>query len=770
MQNVIDVLEINKILEMTANLASTNEGKEVALSGKIFKKEELEKEFSYLRELDLAIAYKGQISFIGFGNLSKYISYSKKGASLSIESLFDIHKAIENGKSLSSFISSLPRNEFPLLVDIKERIPLLKDLNDNLINSIGPDLNILDSASIDLKRIRHQIKVALNSADKLLSDSLNKNKEYLTSFSPTLKNGHYVLAVSSSYKNKVKGIIQDVSSTGSTTFIEPEELVRLNNKIFELKEEEKNEIARILASLSTLVSSNDLDLSTLNYLLTKIDYLQARVLMGRKYKGHVSSIGDYIYLPSFIHPLLDEKKVIPNTLSINKENKICIISGPNAGGKTIVLKSVGLCAYLLKMGYMLPTAEGASIPYFKNIYLDIGDSQSIVDNLSTFSGHCSNIASILDNVGGLDLVLLDEVGTGTSPKEGEALAESIVSYLLKKHCFAFVSSHFDSLKSFALTNKGIINVSMEFDSTSLLPTYHLLMGLPGDSFGFEVAKRFGINEEILDYARKISSKEEDGSLKVALDKLASSLSENKKLRLELEKKEAELVKKEKTLNSKMALIEQKEREIKEFSLNKQNEIINKAKEEVKEIISTLSKPDIKLHEAIDAKKKLDDLFIEEDSLSKSNNDSFNVGDYVSLPLFGIEGKINRINGKKVEIISSNGMSFNSSIDKIIKISEPKVEKKQLSGRVLDSLSTSKGLPLECNLIGLRYEEASRELDHYLDSCRLKGYKKVRIIHGLGSGALKRMTIDYCKKHSFIDRCEPASEYEGGAGASIVYLK
>lgn len=771
MQNAFTVLEINKLLELTSSSCFTSEGKQIASEGKLLPKEELEKEFSFLNEMDLALAYKGQIGFISSSSLAKYVSYSKKGASLSIEGLYDIHKGIDNGNSISNYIASLPRESFPLLYSLKEKLPNLTSLDNSLTNAIGSDLTILDEASSDLKRIRHQIKVALNSADKVLNAALQTNKDYLTSFSYTLKNGHYVLPVSSSYKGKVKGIIQDVSSTGVTTFIEPEEMVRLNNKIFELKEDEKKEIERIIASLSNEVSKNDIDILTLNYILTKLDYLQARVIVGRKYKGHVASIGDYIYLPSFIHPLLDETKVIANTLEMKEDNKICIISGPNAGGKTIVLKSVGLCAYLLKLGYMLPTEEGAVIPYFKNIYLDIGDSQSIAYNLSTFSGHCSNIASILDNVGGLDLVLLDEVGTGTAPNEGEALAESIVSYLLKKHCFALVSSHFDSLKSFALTSKGISNASMEFDLKTFLPTYHLLMGLPGESFGLEVARRFGINEEVLSKARSLTSKKQEGSLKIALDKLSASLDENKKLKLQLLKKEEELNKKEKALNSKKAEIEAKERQIKEFSLNKQNEVISKAKEEVKEIISTLSKPDIKLHEAIEAKKKLDDLLIEESSFDNKGNEKISLNDYVSLPSFGVEGKITRINGKKIEITSSNGMVFNSSVDKVIRINEPKKERKQVSGRVLDSLATSKGLSLECNLIGKRYDEANRELDHYLDSCRLKGYKRVRIIHGLGSGALKRMTFEYAKNHSsFIDHLEPAGEYEGGAGASIIYLK
>ncbi|HBM70919.1 MAG TPA: hypothetical protein DD377_06235, partial [Firmicutes bacterium] len=478
-----------------------------------------------------------------------------------------------------------------------------------------------------------------------------------------------------------------------------------------------------------------------------------------------------VYLPNSRHPLLNQDKVIANTIILKKETRVCIISGPNAGGKTVILKTLGLFALMFKLGYMLPTEQGAILPYFRNIYADIGDSQSLMDNLSTFSGHCSNLSSILDNVGGLDLVLLDEVGTGTSPNEGEALAESIVTYLLKKHCFALISSHFESLKSFGLTNKNIINASMEFDNKSLLPTYHLLLGLPGESYGLLVARRFGINEEVLGKANELLHSKQVGSLQVALNKLSISLNENKALNEKLEKKIQILEKKEKELKSKEIALLTKEKEIKEYNIDKNNQILEKAKQEVEEIISSLSRPNVKLHQAIEAKKKLEDLYLEEKEEEILPSSKLVLNDYCEIPSFGIVGKITRINGKRIEISTPNGFVFNSTVDKAIKCSPPKEIKQGISGKVLDSLSTSKGLPLELNLLGLRYEEAKNELDHYLDSCRLKGYKRVRIIHGLGSGALKRMCQEFIKNHSsFIEKSEPAGEYEGGAGATIIYLK
>ena len=771
MRNVYEILEINRIREELSSFAYTEIGKSLCLNGKEFPLPKLEKQFILLKEVDLALAYKGNMPFNSSLDLSKPISLALKGSTLSKEVIYSIGLDIENGINLSKYIKSLEINMFPNLYEIEGQFPALGFLFDKIKQVIAPDLSIFDDASSELKRIRRQIYLTKKQADKVTNDALIRNKEYLTSFSFTLKNGHFVLPVSTSYKNKVKGIVQDVSATGSTTFIEPEEVVRFNNKLFELNEEEKREIEKILLELSKLIASNGEEILTLNKLIGELDFLQARVLLGRKYKGHVPSLGDYVYLPSSRHPLLNQESVVANTIVLKKEARVCIISGPNAGGKTVILKTLGLFALMFKLGYMLPAEEGAILPYFRNIYADIGDSQSLMDNLSTFSGHCSNIASILNSVGGLDLVLLDEVGTGTSPKEGEVLAESVVSYLLKKHCFALVSSHFESLKSFGLTNKSIVNASMEFDNKTLLPTYHLLMGLPGESYGLEVAKRFGMNDEVLKQAKSLLVSKQVVSLQVALNKLSISLNENKALNEQLKKKIDSLEKKEKELKSKEISLLNKEKEIKEYNINKNNEIIEKARQEVEEIISSLSKPNIKLHQAIDAKKKIEDLFVEEKGQDILPSSKLELNDYCEIPSFGIVGKITRINGKKIEISTPNGFVFNSTIDKAIKTNPPKEAKQGISGKVLDSLSSSKGLPLEINLLGLRYDEARNELDHYLDSCRLKGYKRVRIIHGLGSGALKRMCSDYVKTHSnFIDHSEPAGEYEGGAGATIIYLK
>jgi len=771
MRNAYDILEINKIREELSSYAYTEIGKYSSLKNKEFPLVELNNQFALLKEMDLAISYKGNMPFNSSLDLTKPISLAKKGSSLSKEIIYSIGLDIDNGLTLSSYIKSLEEKMFPCLREIEKRFPSLDFILERIRKSIAPDLSIFDDASIDLKRIRREIYQIKKQADRITNEALLKNKEYLTSFSYTLKNGHFVLPVSTSFKNKVKGIIQDVSSTGSTTFIEPEEIVSLNNRIFVLNEEEKREIEKILFELSKLIASNGEEILTLNKLIGDLDFLQARVLWGRKYKGHVPTLGDYVYLPNSRHPLLNQDKVIANTIILKKETRVCIISGPNAGGKTVILKTLGLFALMFKLGYMLPTEQGAILPYFRNIYADIGDSQSLMDNLSTFSGHCSNLSSILDNVGGLDLVLLDEVGTGTSPNEGEALAESIVTYLLKKHCFALISSHFESLKSFGLTNKNIINASMEFDNKSLLPTYHLLLGLPGESYGLLVARRFGINEEVLGKANELLHSKQVGSLQVALNKLSISLNENKALNEKLEKKIQILEKKEKELKSKEIALLTKEKEIKEYNIDKNNQILEKAKQEVEEIISSLSRPNVKLHQAIEAKKKLEDLYLEEKEEEILPSSKLVLNDYCEIPSFGIVGKITRINGKRIEISTPNGFVFNSTVDKAIKCSPPKEIKQGISGKVLDSLSTSKGLPLELNLLGLRYEEAKNELDHYLDSCRLKGYKRVRIIHGLGSGALKRMCQEFIKNHSsFIEKSEPAGEYEGGAGATIIYLK
>ncbi|MCR5079491.1 MAG: Smr/MutS family protein, partial [Bacilli bacterium] len=447
-----------------------------------------------------------------------------------------------------------------------------------------------------------------------------------------------------------------------------------------------------------------------------------------------------------------------------------VLSGPNAGGKTVALKTLGLCVLFFKMAYLLPTALGAEVPYFKRVFVEMGDNSSLEDNLSTFSAHISSLKEITDRIGGKDLALLDELGAGTSPLEGEALAKSMLDFLLEKHAYVFLSSHFEGVKEVGLTKSGVYSASMVFDKEKLEPTYHLEMGLPGDSYGLEVASRYGLDEKIVSRAKEYASSKVDISLGKAIEKLNVLTSENRHLKEQLENREKDLERKEKSLKSKEKALEMREEKLMSDVEKRKQKILDDAKREVEDALYELRSPNLKLHEAIQVKKKIENMEkVEETPLY---NEPIKVGDYASIPSLGLEGRVTKLSNSKAEIVSDNGFPFSVSPNQLHKIAAPKVEKKEVTytSSSLDSLGAT-SLKMELNIIGLYADEARLELDKYLDACRVKGFHRVRIIHGFGSGVLRKMVRDFCEKHKdFIEKYEAASEAEGAGGATIVYLK
>ncbi|MCQ2772886.1 MAG: hypothetical protein MJ238_06430, partial [Bacilli bacterium] len=551
MQNVYEKFEFEKIRETIASFARTEVGKAKALSLMMFDSSILMRE--ELAKLDETIVLQYRFGTFPIGNsadLEKPVTLAKKGMVLSIEELERVANDVLEQKSVRNYFKQVDNS--PLLLEYVSNFPDIAHVEVAIHKVIAPDLSIFDNASPKLKGIRVAITKLESEMKRKLGYVLGENKDYLSADQLTMKNGHYVLPVANAHKHKVKGIVQDVSGSGETTFIEPEILVALNNKMYELKNEEKAEIRRLLAELSAKVSVNSDDILRSNKMIGYLDFLQSKALYAEKTKSHVSIYSDKprVELYNARHPLLDPTKVVANDFVLSDTNSLVIISGPNAGGKTVALKTLGILVMMNQCGLAIPTTEGPTLSYFKHIYVDIGDSQSLSDNLSTFSGHMKNISEIMDNVGGKDLVLLDEVGTGTSPKEGEAIAYAVISYLIRKHSLTMISSHFEGLKAYALSSKEVTNASMLFDEENLLPTYKLKMGLPGESYGLIVAKRFGLNEEIIKSAQSYLGGHENESVAEAIKKLTEVTRKTEEERLNVEKMKAELERKENAIKSK----------------------------------------------------------------------------------------------------------------------------------------------------------------------------------------------------------------------------
>ncbi|MBQ2070158.1 MAG: Smr/MutS family protein [Bacilli bacterium] len=766
-----ELLGVRECISRCAGFALTEKGKKLVLTLPPFNEKVLPFELTRIKEANDTIIVNGKFPIRNANDLTPSFTRARKGGTLEERELYSIAEEIEVAMEVKSYFSTL-EEETPNLFEEASRLEIRKDLMEKIFSCIGPDLSVLDTASNKLLGVRKSISSTKKEIVSSLPSILSRYASFLTSMQFALKNGHYTLPVSASFKNVVRGLIQDISSSENTYFIEPEELLQKNAKLEELYAAERAEVARILGELSSLVR-NDVDaLSNNSDILADFDYLQAKVLYGESYSGHVGDLSTdgTLYLPNAFHPLLEVATIIKNDFSLNSKKRVVVLSGPNAGGKTVALKTLGLCVLFFKMAYLLPTAIGAEVPYFKNVYVEMGDNSSLEDNLSTFSAHISSLKEITDRIGGKDLALLDELGAGTSPLEGEALAKSMLDFLLEKHAYVFLSSHFEGVKEVGLSKSGVFSASMVFDKEKLEPTYHLEMGLPGDSYGLEVASRYGLDKKIVDKAKEYASSKVDISLGKAIEKLNALTAENRSLKEKLENREKDLERKEKALKSKEKALEMKEEKLLSDVEKRKQKILDDAKKEVEDALYELRSPNLKLHEAIKVKKKIENMEkVEETPLF---NEDIKVGDFASIPSLGLEGRINKLSGNKAEIIAENGFSFSVEKSKLHKIAPKHIEKKEViyTSSSLDSLGST-SLKMELYIIGLYADEARMQLDKYLDACRVKGFHRVRIIHGFGSGALRKMVKQYCDAHKdFIEKYEAASESEGAGGATIVYLK
>ena len=773
MQSPYEKFEFPKILETISSFAKTEQGKKKVLLSRIIESsEKLQKEIDSLSEMRMLLARYERLPIDVSSDLSKPIELAKKGGCLAIEDLERVANDCLTAEVLKRYFSKV--TDSPLLLEKCSNMPSLPYLEKAIHHIIAPDLSIFDNASPKLKGIRSAMKRLEATMKKKLGDIVSLNKDYLSDATLSMKNGHYVLPVSNAYKRKVKGIVQDVSGSGETTFIEPEVIVTLNNQMMELQNDERAEIHRLLLELSSLVATNAAALLEINETIGYFDYLMAKSDYCEKIKGSVAFLVKEPLL-EFLearHPLIDPEKVVPNDFHLDEKNRVVVLSGPNAGGKTVALKTLGLLLLMAESALPVPAKEGASFSYFKRIAVDIGDNQSLSDNLSTFSAHMKAISEILENVGGKDLVFLDELGTGTSPKEGEAIALSVLEYLKKKHAFCMVSSHFEGLKAFALGAEGVVNASMLFDKEKLLPTYRLQMGLPGESYGLALAKRFHVPDEVLSNAEKKLNADEDLSVSEAIDKLASATKQNEDLRLALLKQKQELDKEKLALQSKEAALNLKENRFKEGIDGEKRKILDEYEDKLKEILTEAKESQGKLHEVIKAKKKLEDLS-EKAPNAPTFSEPLKEGDYVAVPALFIQGRLKSLEGNKGTVVTREGLSFNVKKNQMQRVQEPKESVREVHSSPvdLDSLSHRKSVPLECNLIGMHVDEARLTLEKYIDDALLRHYKRVRIIHGWGSGALRNLVLTYAKEHpEFIASFEGADGSEGGGGATILHLK
>ena len=770
MKNLYDTLEFNKIQEKLNLYIKTEVGKNLVntleLSTDFFL---LQKELSFVEEMMNLIVRFGTLPIINSSDLAIKIGFAKKGGILTPKDLNDIAEDIETSSKVISFVKKCEGN-YENIKDFIKDFNVLNHLSNSIKGVISPSLTIYDNASSKLKSIRTKIVSTQQELTARINSLVRTYSSILSDGNITLRNDHFVLPVKTTEKNKIQGIIHDVSNTGETTFIEPNSIVELNNKIYVLKLEEQEEIKRILLELTKEVLSYENEILTNNQMLGYLDFVQAKSLYGNDIDGYVATLEkeQQIHLIDAKHPLLNKDTCIPNSFELNKDHRIMIITGPNAGGKTVALKTVGLLILMNQCGLPLPTSKKPILSIFNNIYLDVGDNQSIQDNLSTFSAHITNIAQIVKNIGGKDIVLIDELGTGTSPNEGEALAISVINEILFKNSFGIISSHFEGVKILAMQNDNIINASALFDEEKLLPTYKIKVGMPGKSYGVDVASRLGMPEHIIDNAKNYLANHQEQNLDNAINKLEKQFILNEKLSEELNAKLKNIEAKEIESNKILANIDKIKEEAMLEAEEQKEELLKKARIEIDSILKELKENEIKLHTITAAKKALENLETEEIEVD-SPNQEVEINDYVKIKDTNMQGKIIRKVKNNITVITQEGLSINTTTNKVIKTMAPakKVAPKMTKG---DQMIFKQSVPLELNVIGLHVDEALEKVEKYLDTCLARKIKSCRLIHGSGTGALRSAIHNYLKTLKSVDSFRLGGAGEGGVGATVVTFK
>ena len=768
MKNIYSTFEFNLIKERLLKHATVELAKKYVEDLSMFdSKEELEDSLTYLNEgIRYANKY-GRLNIYYHPNLIPNLVSIKKGGIGSKEFFYQVGYLLENIKLIKEEFKE--SEVFVLIDEIVKSLNSLDQVKARIDRVISPSLDILDSASPNLYRIRTKILRLESSISSLSRQLVDKYRNYLSNGHGALKNGIFTLMVKSTYKNRVQGIVHATSDTGQTLFIQPQELIEVYNEIASLKEEELQEIQIILKELSLFISKYDRELLVNNLNIARLDFIFAKATFAISYNGEIAKISNEkkILLKSAAHPLIDPKKVVRNDFIMEKE-KMMVITGPNAGGKTVALKVVGLLVIMHQCGLALPIKEGGELAFFDNIFADIGDNQSIIDNLSTFSSHIVNIQDILSKVDSHSLVIIDELGSGTSPLDGEAIGLGVIDYLLNKNCFSMISSHYEALKTYALENDDILCASMIFDEKEIRPTYQLLLHVASSSYGIEVAERFGLNNEVISRAKKYLEERKLTDKEIRLEVLNEKINEVEKLKKMLLLKEEELQKEQDKLRVEI----QKNRDLRnEIIQNAEDEkrlLVEKAKEEMDEIFKEFkSLENVKLHQLIDAKKKLEnnpnlnDEEAEEDIVC-------NIGDSVEVIASKARGKVTRLDKNRATILLDGGLTLQVKLNQIRKVTVVKPNKKKTY--TPDIISNMKRVSTECNVIGMTVKEAIEVISKYLDDCTVVHYKQCRIIHGCGTGKLRSGVHEYLKKCPYVESYRLGGMGEGGVGATVVTLK
>ena len=747
----------------------------------------IETKLRQVKELKLSLEKNDKFPFNAYYALDEDVKYLQiEGYVLSIDSLQRINRTLLIFKELYRFFTPIRKEVYPHLYDIIRPVPYLDELSKEITRVIDEEGNIKSDASPELVRIRKMKQSKARELDTVYRRIIGEYRQrgWLADSTETMRNGRRVLSVPVEHKRKIRGIIHDESATGRTAFIEPEEAIEVNNDIFDLEQDEKQEIYRILRGVSEKLHPHALQLLDYQQVIVDYDIVLAKARVALKMKAVMPQIlnAPHFGIRKGRHPLLYLKnkaagrETIPFQLELFKDNRILLVSGPNAGGKSILMKSVGLLQLMLQSGLLVPVHELSEMGIFDHFFAHIGDSQSLEDDLSTYSSHLGNMKAFLENANSQSLILIDEFGSGTDPKMGGAIAEAILRGLNEKKVYGVVTTHYGNLKMFAYRTEGIVNGCMNFDKDNLKPTYQFTIGRPGSSYAFEIAQNVGLDRHVLTYAKKRIGENEQ-----AVDELLVDLQREKQ---EYDAQLKDMAEKQQLLDRLIKQYDEQVKDIefrrkrmkldaKEFELNKTAQgnleiqrLIKELKTEksVEKTREIQQKARVEHTRLADEVTKLtEDVYYQPSTMEKT----IEVGDFVKMRAGSATGKVEELN-KNEAVLLMGAMRVKVKIKDLVAVATP------LDVRAIKSVNTegvmkSASFDPKIDLRGMSMLDADKILQDFMDNAMMSSANSIHIVHGKGNGVLRKLVKSKLKEYKNVKRQYHPEHFEGGDGVTIVEM-
>ncbi len=790
-QKALHTLEYDKIIVRLTELASSPLGKEYC--EQLLPKSDLEWITQSQRETSDALTHiltKGEVSFAGVADIRPSIKRLNVGSTLSTGELLSISRLLSCASSIKAFFRQSLREDDTTGDSLNQRYQLIEPLTplmQEIKKCILAEDEIADDASAGLMHVRRQLKLSNDRIHEQLGTILNHSRSMLQDAIITMRNGRYCLPVKAEYRSSFHGMLHDQSSTGSTLFIEPASIVKLNNEIRELEMKEQEEIEKVLAELSNLAAEQIFFLEQNFHILSELDFIFAKAMLSKQQKGTEPKFPQdgYIEIKQGRHPLIDPQKVVPINLHLGKEFSLLVVTGPNTGGKTVSLKTMGLFSLMGQAGLHIPAFDGSCLRIFDEIYADIGDEQSIEQSLSTFSSHMVNTVSILEHADENSLVLFDELGAGTDPVEGAALATAILSNLHQRGTSVMATTHYSELKLYALQTPGVENACCEFDVTTLRPTYRLLIGVPGKSNAFAISGKLGLSDEIIEDAKDRVSSDAKNFEDVLSDLEAT------RIRLEKEQKSASEGRKEisrlkKELREKNQKLDAAKDKILQNANQEASQILSDAKNFADETIrkyTKWAKSDKHIQEMEEERAKLRNQLNKHQSQvgvkpqkrqsKKLKASDLKIGANVRILSLNSNGTVSTLPNEKGDLFVHAGLlrtQVNIKDLELLPEEKPQTTPKNKSGSGKIRMEKSASIRQDINLIGMTVDEAMPVLNKYLDDAYLAHMTQVTVIHGRGTGALRTAVHNQLKRLKYVKSFRLGEFGEGDMGVTIVTFK